>query len=305
MTTPYKDGTITKNAGYGAQTQGNVLAALPLDRLFGAPFEAAAKAQCDLAHATAGFIRQFGMDICGNVFMTTMKSYYDIPTSSVSDISGGYLVDPSGGGIFCSQAVNTIITGVGKCTSQLTTSDKAPDSISGKSDGYQKKMGNRIYTMDSVGRVLFVQGMRAISVPFISLVNVPSLTLDEVTVDFTITIKTQESKQAQNSNSNTTENTSNNNVSVSVGGWFGFGGGGFNYNRQETTKSTAVSTSKNTATSDTATESTYTVVMKAKQIDPPGLTAIMQFITNNKDCASKKTTTAGKVVDDPASLRLV
>uniref|UniRef100_A0A6C0E5F8 Uncharacterized protein n=1 Tax=viral metagenome TaxID=1070528 RepID=A0A6C0E5F8_9ZZZZ len=313
----YVLGKITDSAGYGAKTQGQTLAELPLYDLFAAPFQAAARVQANLAEATSGFIRQFAMDACGNVFMTTLSTFFDIPISSVSDLSGNYLVDPSGGGLFASSSgittSNSVYDGapggtgsgwgtvsdggkvIGYCTAKLVAADYAP----GTTGGYQKKIANRVYSMDSKGKVLFVQGIKSVSVPFISLVNVPALTLEEVTVEFCINIKTQEVKERTDDAAATSVQASQNQGRIGVKGWFG----GFNYARQSSAVSTAVATSKSKATSDTSTESTYLVTMKAKQVDPPGLTAILKFITNNKDIASQKTVdSTGKIIDNGSGL---
>lgn len=304
----YKLGSITDSAGYGAKTQGQTLAELPLYDLFATPFLAAARVQANLAEATSTFIRQFAMDACGNVFMTTLSTFFDIPISSVSDLSGNYLVDPSGGGVFASSTAITggytswsdaggfgTVTGVGICTAKLTSTDYAP----GTTGGFQKRVANRVYSTDSKGKVLFVQGIKSVSVPFISLVNVPALTLEEVTVEFCINIKTQEVKERTDDAAATSIQASQNQGRIGVKGWFG----GFNYARQSSAVSTAVATSKSKASSETSTESTYLVTMKAKQVDPPGLTAILKFITNNKDIASQKTVDSnGKVIDNGSGL---
>jgi hypothetical protein len=304
---------LSGEKGYGAQTQGNTLAQLPLASLFGAPFEAAASAQNALAHSTAKFIRQFGMDGSGNVWMNTFTSYYDIPTSSVADISGGYLLDASGGGIFiagvnitpdslpdvsykvgdyCDKGTYKILV-----SAILKDSDRPPSGY-----GFTKRISNRIYILDDGGKVLYVQGVRSLSVPFISLVNVPSLFIDLVTVEFAINIKTQSVVQTNSSNAFTYANESSGESRGRGWNW----GESYNYKNDYTTKTTATSTSTASATSDTSTESTYMVSMKAQQVDPPGLTAVMNFITGNKDTSSKKMlgSNGKSVITDPATVKL-
>jgi hypothetical protein len=300
------------SAGYGAQVQGQVLAALPLASLFGAPFEAAANAQNELAQATAKFIRQFGMDNSGNVWMNTFTSYYDIPTSEVPDISGGYLLDASGGGIFCAEGGDTngykevtSTSGVKtkyKVSAFLTASDKPPPKDGITSPGYTKRIAQRVYILDDGGKVLYVQGIRSISVPFISLVNIPALFIDVVQVEFAITIKSQSVVQTNSSNTYGYENTN----SGSQKGWGWNWGSSYNYKSDYTSHTKATSTSTASAESDTSTESTYMVAMKAKQVDPPGLTAIMNFITGNKDTSTKKMLGSnGKIINDRDSTKLV
>ena len=48
------------------------------------------------------------------------------------------------------------------------------------------------------------------------------------------------------------------------------------------------------------------VSMKAQQVDPPGLTAVMNFITGNKDTSSKKMlgSNGKSVITDPNTVKL-
>jgi len=41
--------------------------------------------------------------------------------------------------------------------------------------------------------------------------------------------------------------------------------------------------------SNTNTDTTYTVKMRARQIDPPGMAALYQFISANNDTSARKT----------------
>ena len=312
----------------------NVLDTLPLDKLFGAPFNAAALAQSDMAHETAGFIRQYGMDASGNVWLNTLTTYYDIPVSSVSDVSYSYLIDPSGGGIFFPpgkhgvyfdyflQTDTNLATpdtadvslnnnlysrlGIGwpdlYVSMMLTDDDKVKDqnSIAGGATGYKKRLGNRVYLLDEGGKVAAVQGMRSISVPFISMINIPSLCIDVVKVDFTIKISTQTLKTETSDLTSTSQLDQA--YSGSGSGWTW--GQNHNYNNSGSTNTTAVSTSKAKSEQDDSTECTYTVSMTAKQMEPPGLAAVMNFITNNKDTAARKILTSDGVKRDPANMKL-
>lgn len=302
-----------------AAVQGNTLTNLPLKDLFGTPFIAAAEAQRDMAIAAADFVKKYGMDSSGNIYMNTLTTYFDIPIGSVSDVSYGYLQDSSGGGVFYPPSQNGLFTNLSndgelvadtgpillgdnifqrlhgtkpnlKVTSFFKEDDK--QTKDGVSSGFKKRIGNRIYILDDGGQVKFVQGMRSISVPFISMLNIPSLCIDVVNVDFTIKISTQTTTASTNTFQNTLqENT----------GSIAFYDKGYDYN---STQTTAVSTSTARTSTDDSTESTYTVSMKAKQMDPPGLIAVMNFITNNKDTSSRKfLTDKGVIATDPTTMK--
>lgn len=274
--------------------QADTLKAVPLDQLFSAPFEAASDAQKQLAENSADFIKRYALDPSGNVWMQTLSSYYDIPTSQVGDISGGFLLDARGGGIFSSSAVNTPKVGTDgrtrNTTTRLVETDRPDADPTGSRYGYKKRIGNRVYILDEAGKVLYVQGIRTLSIPFISLVNVPSLFINEVSVDFAMSIKTQSSVAADSSNQ-----------SLNLTAAYSHSGG---YRKQHYAATTAVSSSAAQSKSDTNTESTYLVSMRAKHIEPPGLAALMLFITGNKDTSARKTLDADlKVVSDPSMQR--
>jgi hypothetical protein len=61
-------------------------------------------------------------------------------------------------------------------------------------------------------------------------------------------------------------------------------------------------TSSARASSQTNTESTYKVKMRARQIDPPGMKAMLDFITNNRDTSARKTIQTGGVIADDTSV---
>ena len=303
-----------------AAVQGNTLTNLPLKTLFGTPFIAAAEAQRDMAIAAADFVKKYGMDSSGNIYMNTLTTYFDIPVGSVSDVSYGYLQDASGSGVFFppdipgkwtnaddgtpgATSTGPVVLGDNlyrrfqdsrypnlNVTKILGEDDK--QTKSGVAKGYKKRIGNRIYILDENGKVVFVQGIRSISVPFISMLNIPSLCIDVVNVDFTIKIATQ----TTTASTNTFQNTLNENT-----GSISFYDKGYDYN---STQTMAVSTSTARSSTDDSTESTYTVSMKAKQMDPPGLIAVMNFITNNKDTSSRKfLTDKGVIANDPSTMK--
>jgi hypothetical protein len=302
-----------------ADVQGNTLTNLPLRDLFGTPFLAAAKAQRNMAIAAADFVKKYGMDSSGNIYMNTLTTYFDIPIGSVSDVSYGYLQDASGSGIFFppdypglwsnaddgtpgQPSGSNVVIGDNlyqrfqgnypnlKVSKLFGEDDK--QTKAGVAKGYKKRIGNRIYILDENGKVVFVQGMRSISVPFISMLNIPSLCIDVVNVDFTIKISTQTTTASTNTFQNTLQENQ---------GSIAFYDKGYDYN---STQTTAVSTSTARTSTDDSTESTYTVSMKAKQMDPPGLIAVMNFITNNKDTSSRKfLNSSGQIANDPTTMK--
>ena len=276
--------------------QSNTLESLPLYQLFNVPFKAAADAQKSLALSTAAFVKKYAMDPSGNIYMNTLTTYFDIPMNSVTDLSMGYLLDMSGGGVFGPKRIsrNSPITPGGPLVTNHFTADddQGKDAGGTETSGFKKRVGNRVFLLDGDGKVKYVQGMRSITVPFISLLNIPSLCIDEVKVDFSITIKSQ----VLASDSNTFSNTFN-----EIDSKAGYYDRGFDI---QNTYTTAVSTSAAKTASDDSTESTYKVMMKAKQFDPPGLVAILNFITNNKDTSSRKVLDlSGNAQSDPSTMK--
>lgn len=268
-----------------AQNQGAVLSTLPLSDLFGAPFMSAAAAAAEMSENTGAYIRNFGMDQSGNVFMTSMSTYFDIPLNTLPDVSGEYLVDPSSGFLFSTylSGINGgISNGVRYVPFPTTSEVKDGDTLT----GYKQRIGSRYYYAAENGKLLFAQGTRSINIPLISLLNVPSLMIETVNVDFTINIKTQTIKKVEiGSNINIQSNT-----------FATLNTRGFSAGFQLDTRATITSSAR--ADSQTNTESTYKVKMRAKQIDPPGMKAMFDFITNNRDTSARKTIQQGGVIAD-------
>ena len=263
-----------------AENQGAVLSTLPLSDLFGAPFMSAAAAAAEMSENTGAYIRNFGMDQSGNVFMTSMSTYFDIPLSTLPDVSGEYLVDPSSGFLFKNSA--GVVNGVRYVAFPTTSEVKDGDTLT----GYKQRIGSRYYYADLTGKLLFAQGTRSINIPLISLLNVPSLTIETINVDFTINIKTQTITQTTNSS----------NVNVATQFFANASRGGFSAGFQLDTRGSVTSSAR--ADSQTNTESTYKVKMRAKQIDPPGMKAMFDFITNNRDTSARKTIQQGGIIAD-------
>jgi hypothetical protein len=267
-----------------SQNQGQVLSTLPLSDLFGAPFLAAAAAAGEMSENTGAYIRNFGMDQSGNVFMTSMSSYFDIPLDTLPDVSGEYLVDPSSGFLFAATAgvVNNVRYVAFPSTSLVTDG--------GVPTGYKQRIGSRYYYADTAGRLLFAQGTRSINIPLISLLNVPSLMIDTINVDFTINIKTQTIKKVEISQG----------LNVATNFFANVNRGGFSAGFSLDTRASITSSAR--ADSQTNTESTYKVKMRARQIDPPGMRALFDFITNNRDTSARKTIQQGGVIADDTSI---
>jgi len=248
-----------------AMLQVAALQALPIKKLFSAPFTAAIDAQKIMSEATAYFIQEMGVDARGDMYSFTSTAYYDIPPANVKDASGNqayYLyqraddasipcLDPSGVG------VNNRPGGAKKFTG---------------CEGTYEVSGNKI-AVDHSGRIIGSQGQRSITLPFLSILNVPALSMQEVTIDFKMEIKTSYQSTADNSlNSIQVANTGNWNTDApagsSRGSWYG------------ATTTAAVSNSK-TATDKSSSASVYQVHMSAKHKVPVGMSMMLDFMTNN------------------------
>jgi len=272
-----------------AQNQANVLNTLPLSSIFGAPFMAAASAAESMSENTGAYIRNFGMDQSGNVFMTSMSSYFDIPLSTLPDVSGEYLVDPSSGFLFAGVQLSSG-TGIVGGIKYILFPDTSRVLDGGVLTGYKQRIGSRYYYADTTGRLLFAQGTRSINIPLISLLNVPSLMIDTVSVDYTINIKTQTTKVVNVSQG----------LNVATQFFANINRGGLSAGVSLDTRCTITSSAR--ADSQTNTESTYKVKMRAKQVDPPGMRALFDFITNNRDTSARKTIRTGGIIADDTSL---
>ena len=272
-----------------AANQGQVLSTLPLSDLFGAPFLAAAAAAGEMSENTGAFIKNFGMDASGNVFMTTMSTYFDLDLDTLPDVSGEYLVDPSSGFLFAGVQLSS---GTGIVGNQKYVLFPSTSRVFDGSEltGYKQRIGSRYYYADTTGRLLFAQGTRSINIPLLSLLNIPSLLVDVVDVDFTINIKTQTIKTAAASSD----------VNVQTNFFATFNQGGFSAGVFLDTRGSVTSSAR--ADSQTNTESTYKVKMRARQIDPPGMKAMFDFITNNRDTSARKTIQTGGVIADDTSV---
>jgi hypothetical protein len=268
-----------------SQQQAATLLALPLDKILGAPFDAAVEAQKIMATTTANFIRQFGMDKSGNMFTFTTSSYYDIPAANVKDSSGNqalYLyygpnagipvLDPSGVGL------NT----ASKYIASTTTSQG--QFFTGKAGSWD--VSGTLVNIDSAGRIVGSQGSRSLTLPFLSILNVPALSMTEVIVDFVMTIKTQDTaKKTDTASAASVSQTAQQYGANARGSWWGVNvsasASGSTYS-----SATAVVSSKSEDTDTASTSSTYNVHMVARDKTPVGLKMMMDFITANADSMS-------------------
>jgi hypothetical protein len=288
--------------------QGAILQELPLHQLFSAPLHAAAKAQAGMAVNTALFLQQFGLDSNGQVLMTTLSSSYDIPKGDSTDLSGDYLKDPRTINAVNGQRVFGADDGIGPDDPVYSTLREPGTKYiwggEGRQEliGFEKQIGNIRYLIGMDSKVKQVQGIRTISVPFITLVNVPSLAMNLVTIDFTISIKTQSAVSTSTTNApvtTTDQNVVDNVPFTSNDTPFWQGGGSAGFGRKTITTTTGTLASTEVAKSETTTTSTYQVSLKAKQKQPPGMKILLDFVTRNKDAAPKRTIGAdGQVAQD-------
>jgi hypothetical protein len=256
-----------------------ILKPLPVGDLFAAPFDAAIRASAKMATETAAFIRNFGMDNSGNVYMTSMSSYFDIPLSDLPDVSGQYLIDPSSGLLFNTADSDEFPL----LYVPFPASSEVYDGV--VLTGYKQQIGTRFYYAAVDGKLLFAQGTRSINIPLLGMLNVPSLQIDSIDVDFTINIKTQASVA-----------TTNNAFSFSSSSYYANSQGQRNHFDQISSYATGFGMSTtgivghhSDTFSNTNTDTTYTVKMRARQIDPPGMAALYQFISANNDTSARKT----------------
>lgn len=242
-----------------AQEQSTVLSQLPLEKLFGAPFEAAYASQVALSEKTIDFLRTYAIDV-------SSSDLYTFTTSSFRDIPAAELVDSSGNQAFYVYKVGSTYTvdppGVGQ--NRAGTGVKATDistiDISGQ----------KIY-VDKSGRIVVGQTSRSITLPFISLLSVPSLVITEVEVDFKIQIKTMEAV--------TTINNTNQNYNFGAGARGTFWAGKFTAGASIGVQATL--TNNSVRYDETQTSSTYEVKIIGKTKEPLGMKLLMDFISGN------------------------
>jgi hypothetical protein len=244
-----------------AQDQSTVLAQLPLEKLFGAPFEAAYSSQMALSEKTIDFLRTYALDASSSDLYTfTTSSFRDIPAAELVDASGNqafyvykvgstYTVDPPGVGLN--------IAGTGVKATDISTIEIN---------------GQKLY-VDKSGRIVVGQTSRSITLPFISLLNVPSLVITEVEVDFKITIKTMQAAS--------TVNTNTQNINFGVGARYSGNAWGARFNAGFSVNVQATLTNNSTQFDETKTDSTYQVKIIGRTKEPLGMKLLMDFISGN------------------------
>jgi hypothetical protein len=244
-----------------AQDQSRVLSQLPLAKLFGAPFEAAYSSQTALSEKTIDFLRTYAIDVSSSDLYTfTTSSFRDIPAAELVDASGNqafyvykvgstYTVDPPG--------VGQNRAGTGVKATDISTIDIS---------------GQKLY-VDKSGRIVVGQTSRSITLPFISLLSVPSLVITEVEVDFKITIKTMDAV--------TTINRNTQNINFGVGANISGNYWGARFNAGFSVGVQATLTNNSTQFDDTQTSSTYKVNIIGKTKEPIGMKLLMDFISGN------------------------
>ena len=273
-----------------AQLQVAALQALPIKKLFSAPFTAAIDAQKIMSEATAYFIQEMGVDERGDMYSFTSSAYYDIPPANVKDASGNqayYLYQKAGQDVPCldPSGVGVNNTGAKKFTGH---------------EGTWEVSGNQI-AIDHSGRIIGSQGQRSITLPFLSILNVPALSMQEISIDFKMEIKT--------SYAATADSSYNEVMAENSGNWNNTGNG---YNRNSASwygaQTTAAVSNSKTATDKSSSASVYQVHMSAKHKVPVGMSMMLDFMTNNiSDCAPQmKVSSDGySTTQDPKSNILV
>jgi hypothetical protein len=243
----------------GAAAQGAILSSLPLHQLFGNPFKAAVKAQAAMTASTANFLKTFALNPSGELWMTSVTTYYDIPISALgSDVSNGYFYPNK-------TLVKSNITDV----NPNYGNGVVPFRDAPTKSGIMYRRGCLVST-DTTGFILSCQGIRTINVPFIAILNVPSLAMTLVTVDFAITIDTQQATAQSDSNSYGV------NAKASYNG--SFWGASFGAHVEVN----ATSTNSTDSSASTSTSSTYQVHMRAQQVQSVGLKMISDYIIGMK-----------------------
>ena len=253
--------------------QATVLLSLPLDDLFFAPFQAAFESQVKLSQRTLAFLNEFAIDTSGvsgsknDMFTFTTTSYSDLPAADLVDASGNqafyiYKLPDSRGYTFDPPGVGRNADRTGVAATDITSIDLS---------------GQTVY-VDKAGRIIVGQTQRSITLPFISILNVPALVITEVDVEFLIKIDTQDKLDSTDTNYN----------AFSLGGGSTYvdqrDGRDFWKNQFQTGyryDSFAVGCSKAVRASETSTESTYDVKMKARSKEPFGLKLLMDFVVGN------------------------
>lgn len=255
-----------------SEGQESTLAGLPLEEMFLAPFTAAMDAAEDMATATAEFIRDWAVDASGNLLTFTASSFYDIPAAT--------LVDSTGKQVYYLYTKSTNVleptydaSGIG------INKDKATGGAIFINNAGTWDVSGVIVAIDNSGRIINSQGLRSLTIPYISILNVPALCMTEVNVEFKMEVKSQE--YAETSSKEDATQVQNEQY-TSYWSTKRKGKPRNHYSRTtEGAKTTAVSSNTSKSTDSTQTASVYIVKMKASQKVPVGMKMMLDFITNN------------------------
>jgi hypothetical protein len=277
---------------------GSTLANLPLDFLFSTPFEAAYQAQGELAMSTASFIKRFGLTPSNEMLEFTVSSSYDIPAANLQDASGNQALflwlDEAG-----MPTINRPGIGGNQAIPPPAVTDP-PSTPAQIAEALRPEFAKRVFNKENVqalggtfinaldisgvgvhiddsGRIVGSQGSRALTLPFITLLNVPCLSITEVNVDFIIEIKTQNTKTKNTTYDAITKRRIEERTTGRANFW-----SGWNDNTTATETSASIS-QKQAATDSTSTATTYQVHMQAIDQQPIGMKILLDFVTNNKD----------------------
>ncbi len=254
---------------------------LPLDHLFGAPFDAAYQAQSELALSTAFFMKRFGMNENNELLEFTASSSFDIAAANLTDASG----DPvqfiwnkareSNGAASTTKQYSLNPPGKGDNPGNVPSDATLSNYLYSGYEGTLDISGVQVH-IDNSGRVVGSQGSRALTLPLISLLNIPALSITEVNVDFIIEIKTQ-----QSSETDIALDKQEQQIQTDMG-WSGnwFRSGWWASSR---VVSTASVSQKQKVTDETSTACTYQVHMSAIDTQPVGMKMLLDFLTANTD----------------------
>jgi hypothetical protein len=234
----------------------DTLSRMDLSDLLFSPFNAAAMAQAKLANITVDFIKTFAFETdeagkqTNDIRTVTVSSYFDLP------------IDASGQG----RLINT-----GVSNESFVRTD-AYDT-----EGYQDP--------DPTKRpeIWARQGSRSLTVPFLSLLNVPALQMQKVTVDLTVKIESQ--TKATTNTASTSSVDSNTSASVSYSSWFS----PVSASLSTSVNTKATNSNNSTNSIDNSSSSKLDIHMEAINQPPVGLTMILDFLTSKSDMAPKLT----------------
>jgi hypothetical protein len=240
----------------------DTLSRMDLSDLLFSPFNAAAMAQAKLANITVDFIKTFAFETAqdpdfpddptkqiqtNDIRTVTVSSYFEMP------------LDASGQG----ELIDTGIVNVG-----ATGTADDPD------------IANR-------PTIFKRQGTRQLTIPFLSLLNVPALQMQKVTVDLTVKIESQ--TKATTNTSATSSVDSSTKASMSFSSWFSPVSASIS-----TSVNTKATNSNNSTNSvDNSSSSKLDIHMEAINQPPVGLTIILDFLTSKSDMAPKRVANYG------------